>query len=87
VSAFQLTADDFGQEHCGRVDAYGRILPVEKAAEDRVIGGSLNRNGSLHALYPVWGLRLSPVLANAAMALSSFSVVTNSPGSRRLKLA
>ena len=30
------------------------------------------------ALYPVWGIRLSPVLASAAMALSSVSVVTNS---------
>ncbi|WP_063728840.1 heavy metal translocating P-type ATPase [Streptomyces sp. RTd22] len=30
------------------------------------------------ALYPLWGLRLSPVIAAAAMALSSLSVVTNS---------
>jgi P-type Cu+ transporter len=30
------------------------------------------------ALFPVWGIRLSPVLASAAMALSSVSVVTNS---------
>ena len=29
-------------------------------------------------LYPVWGVRLSPVLASAAMAFSSVSVVTNS---------
>ncbi|MFF5156003.1 heavy metal translocating P-type ATPase [Streptomyces sp. NPDC000348] len=29
------------------------------------------------ALYPLWGLRLSPVIAAAAMALSSLSVVTN----------
>ncbi|QKW01689.1 heavy metal translocating P-type ATPase [Streptomyces sp. NA02536] len=35
------------------------------------------------ALYPLWGLRLSPVIAAAAMALSSLSVVTNSSRLRR----
>ncbi|MFJ5834109.1 heavy metal translocating P-type ATPase [Streptomyces sp. NPDC093089] len=35
------------------------------------------------ALYPLWGVRLSPIIAAAAMALSSLSVVTNSSRLRR----
>jgi Cu+-exporting ATPase len=37
-------------------------------------------------LYPAFGVMLSPVLGSAAMALSSFSVVTNSLRLSRLKL-
>ncbi len=37
-------------------------------------------------LYPVFGLLLSPVMASAAMALSSFSVVMNSLRLRRLRI-
>ncbi|MFF4548426.1 heavy metal translocating P-type ATPase [Streptomyces sp. NPDC001406] len=35
------------------------------------------------ALYPLWGIRLSPIVAAAAMALSSLSVVTNASRLRR----
>ena len=38
------------------------------------------------ALYPVLGILLSPVLASAAMALSSVSVVSNSLRLRHVRL-
>jgi Cu+-exporting ATPase len=37
-------------------------------------------------VYPVFGILLSPILAAAAMALSSVSVIGNALGSRAAKL-
>jgi Cu+-exporting ATPase len=33
------------------------------------------------ALYPAFGIVLNPMIASAAMALGSVSVITNAPGS------
>jgi Cu+-exporting ATPase len=41
---------------------------------------------AMGALYPIWGIQLNPMLASAAMALSSVSVVANALRIKRIKL-
>jgi Cu+-exporting ATPase len=41
---------------------------------------------AMGVLYPLWGVQLSPILASAAMALSSVSVVANALRLKSLKL-
>ena len=68
--------------------AAGEPVPVEKSAGDRLIGTTLNGTGAFAynaagipiaagALYPLTGTLPSPMLAAAAMSLSSVSVIAN----------
>ncbi|GIK83984.1 MAG: copper-translocating P-type ATPase [Patescibacteria group bacterium] len=41
---------------------------------------------AMGVLYPLWGIQLNPILASAAMALSSVSVVANSLRLKKVKL-
>lgn len=48
----------------------GEPIPVQKQEGDRVVGATVNTNGAL-------GISLSPIIAAAAMSLSSVSVIGN----------
>jgi cation transport ATPase len=67
---------------------HAEVLPEQK---DRVVAelqavGTLGVPIAAGVLYPVFGLLLSPMLASAAMAFSSVSVISNALRLRHVRL-